>query len=287
MKPVANIMQTHNEQCSTRQQWKSRSQGARKPGWRFSIMGLYIILIPLVLSACTFGGAKPMLFSGEALGDSISIGIDSGAHWKHTMILMGFIPLKNRPQIAIWVEDMNGNFLHNIYVTHKSATQSWAKGPGDPTPKDQIHRYESLPYWMYRQNREFEPGILMPTRKQPLPGMYTSATPKRSFVMHSTLQNPGNMCRILIEVNHSTDFNSYFNKDANPGEPAYSGGGWGSGQPSVVYEAILDKSISSKSQTFKLIGHGSPDGSSGELFPITDKLDTALDIIAKATLERR
>jgi hypothetical protein len=246
-----------------------------------------IMLVLIVLAACTTNGTKQTLFSGETLGDSIRIEVSAGEHWKHTMILMGFIRIKNRPQIAIWAEDMNGNFVQNIYVTHKSATQTWAKGPGDPTPKDQIHRYESLPYWMHRQNVEFEPGILMPTRTHPLPKMYTSATPKHSFAMHSNLTGPDKSYRILMEVNHSTDFNSFFHKQILPGDEGYSGGSWGSGQPSVVYEAIVDKTSPVEQSDFKVIGHGSPDGSSGKLYPITNKLDTALTIISDAVVTRK
>ena len=50
--------------------------------------------------------------------------------------------VKNAPQIAIWVEDLQGNYLSTVYASHKIATQSWKMNGGNP-------RKEALPHWLY------------------------------------------------------------------------------------------------------------------------------------------
>ncbi|MFQ8805259.1 MAG: hypothetical protein ACLR8Y_09425 [Alistipes indistinctus] len=44
--------------------------------------------------------------------------------------------------MAVWTEDMQGNFLSTIYVTHKIATQSWTASGGN-------RRKEALPCWCH------------------------------------------------------------------------------------------------------------------------------------------
>jgi hypothetical protein len=89
---------------------------------------------------------------------------------------------------------------------------------------------------------------------------------------------------VKIEINHSTDFNEAFPKLAKEGESNYSGGKEGSGQPAIVYTANVDLLSGEKSFEANLIGHSSPDGSSGEINEDTSGLTTALHIVKRITV---
>ena len=69
---------------------------------------------------------------------------------KKTLFLC--IKKKNPPQIAIWIEDADGQYLGTLYASKKIATQSWASAGGN-------RRKETLPYWCYRQ----QPGRNLPS----------------------------------------------------------------------------------------------------------------------------
>ena len=89
---------------------------------------------------------------------------------------------------------------------------------------------------------------------------------------------------VKIEINHSTDFNEAFPKSAKDGEANYSGGKEGSRQPAIVYAANVDLSSGEKSFEANLMGHSSPDGSSGEVNKDTSGLTTALHIVKRITV---
>ena len=82
-------------------------------------MGLTLIYLWLVsLCAC-----QQELIEYEK-GD-VKVCIEQGEQWLHDFPLFLGINKKNPPQIAIWLEDTQGNYLSTVYVTHKIATQSW------------------------------------------------------------------------------------------------------------------------------------------------------------------
>lgn len=61
----------------------------------------------------------------EYNSNDLKISIEKGEEWLHKFPLFLGINKKNPPQIAIWTEDMKGHYLSTVYVTHKTATQSW------------------------------------------------------------------------------------------------------------------------------------------------------------------
>lgn len=215
-------------------------------------------------------------------GIGIQVQIEIGEHWIHAMKLLGIFKIHNRPQIAVWIEDDKGAFVQNLYVTQKTAEQGWLHGPGDPSKKNKIQRYEALPYWMHKQNHNFDQGSLMPTKNNPLPELITSATPKKSVTIQSICDKQLRKFKILLEVNHSTDFNEYYSKNKTVGQIGFSGGAWGSGQPSIVYEADIDLNNQQREYVMKVIGSGCPDGSNGDLSNDLHSITTALSILKEA-----
>lgn len=55
----------------------------------------------------------------------IKVCVEQGQEWLHDFPVFLGITKKNPPQIAIWLEDMQGNYLSTVYVSHKIATQDW------------------------------------------------------------------------------------------------------------------------------------------------------------------
>lgn len=89
---------------------------------------------------------------------------------------------------------------------------------------------------------------------------------------------------VKVEVNHSTDFNEHYPEDAVKGESNYSGGKMGSEQPFLVYVAEVDLTNDQKEFIATLKGHGSPDGSDGEVYPDLSGIISALSILKSITI---
>lgn len=200
----------------------------------------------------------------------IKVVVKAGSAWRHDFPLFLGIKKKNTPQIAIWTEDWSGNYLATLYVTHKIATASWMTNGGNP-------RKEALPVWSHIRGG-------MPTKKEPVIDGISGATPQDDFDVKLIPTASMRRFVVKIEIDHSTDWNDHYARDARPGDAGYSGGSEGSGQPALVYEARVDLDSQQPSYTARLIGHSSPDGSDGRIYADTSTLTSALDIVEQITI---
>lgn len=207
----------------------------------------------------------------------VKVCVEQGEEWLHDFPLFLGIKSKNAPQIAIWLEDMEGHYLSTVYVSHKAATQSWAFARGN-------RRKEALPHWSYSRGVQYDDGLYLPTKKEPLTDGISGATPKESFDVKLSPSGKLKQFVVKVEINHSTDFNDYYSKSVTEGQPNYSGGKLGSGQPALVYAAEVDLTSGKKSYEATLLGHSSPDGSSGDIDPDLSRLTTALHIVKRITV---
>lgn len=189
--------------------------------------------------------------------------INPGAEWIHTMPVMPLITLHNRPQIAAWLENEDGSYIKTVFVTKKTATGKWSKAPWESTPT----RPSALPVWSNRKTVESDAMI----------DLVTSATPKGNIVQ-SLPQLSGRVV-LFVEVNHSTDFNNAYPVTAKEGSPNYSGGKMGSGQPSLIYRAEIDPINLNKKCTLVLVGRGAADGRDGRIYTDMDGITTAKEIV--------
>lgn len=224
-------------------------------------MGLTLIYLWLV-SLCS---CQQELIEYQK-GD-VKVCIEQGEQWLHDFPLFLGINKKNPPQIAVWLEDTQGNYLSTVYVTHKIATQSWQASGGN-------RRKEALPHWCYSHGVKYDDGLYLPTKKEPLTDGISGATPHGSFDIKLSPAIALKTFVVKIEINHSTDFNEAFPKSAKEG----------SGQPAIVYAANVDLSAGKKSFEANLVGHSSPNGSSGEVSKDTSGLTTALHIVKRITV---
>ena len=228
-----------------------------------------------MLSAISLTSCDKELIEYEQ-GD-IKVCIEQGREWLHDFPVFLGIKKKNPPQIAIWLEDMQGNYLSTVYVSHKIATQNWQMAKGN-------RRKEALPHWCYSRGIRYDDGLYLPTKDKPVVDGISGATPRESFDVKLRTANCLKHFMVKVEVNHSTDFNDKFPKNAQEGDANYSGGKEGSGQPAVIYKAEVDLTTGKKTFDATLIGHSSPDGSDGEIHADMSGLTTSLEIVERITI---
>jgi len=184
----------------------------------------------------------------------IHISIQPGEHYTHRH-WFGIFPARLTPQIAVWAEDGEGRFLKTLYLTKRSAQNSWRGTDGG--------RPEALPLYDHARNRsENTDGVS---------GASVSSGP---LERQASGDFSGRTILIRAEVNSSFDYNGRYDKE-NSGV---------NGQPSLLYEAQWkgeeDRII------LKSAGKGELRGESGTADYDLDGLTTALSIIDSITLSR-
>lgn len=236
--------------------------------------------------------------SGET---RIELDIIPGPSWKRIM-WFGPIPVSKSPQVAAWVETIEGEFVATLTVTSSTARGKWIGNPEGGRP-------ESLPVWLAASKRKASGRAAAGTTEVGTGGAGTaevssteigtsevapagtesknngidavsSPTPKAGLDIERNVGiESGKNYRIFVEVNASFDYNKTWTKKAKPGETGYSGV---NGQPSLVYAGSF---TGGQKETVELspIGTGSVDGSTGDITIGTAGLTSALEIINRAT----
>jgi len=183
----------------------------------------------------------------------------------------------NHPLMAIWIEDLDSNYIQTLYVARSIAegvfrhgdpsTGRWLPGP--------IRRPAALPYWGHQRGIRASDGLYIPTQDDPMPDAITGPTPKGNFILNTN--TPAEIplsFRVLFEINQPWDWNSYWSNNKFPDDEDYKT----SSQPALVYEAVIDHSSGQNEFSMKPIGHSHWSGKSGELFPNLSTITSALDI---------
>jgi hypothetical protein len=180
--------------------------------------------------------------------------IEPGEHWQGRMRVFIF-SFKKTPQLSVWIENSQGDYISTIFVTGKSARNNWQSAPAEGRP-------ETLPVWNYKRRNNSEQVDVV-----------SSATPKGSVNIRIDNNSLiyGQEYNIYLEINHSFDYNDFWT-ESNSGV---------NGQPSLIYHA---KFIAGTSERINLIpiGHGSVDGSSGNIVYDLGSFTTALTILREA-----
>jgi hypothetical protein len=270
-------------------------------------LGLIVLLLLASLTPLFASGENEIVQTESGEGRLLRVNIEEGESFRHRMKIAPLIHIKNSPQMALWCETEEGEFLSTLFVTERAANSSWRKAPGDPSEKGAIARPSALPVWFHASSYTAakEPLTVQSASDEQAPGggdtggrenadAVSSATPKKNFTilcsLPSTVETKNHSLQLYFEVNNSTDFNDYYRKDAEKGSPAYSGGPWGSGQPSLIYRAEIPASLlrtdsnsesgpEDASISFRLAGRGSPDGSNGRIHEDFSHISSARHII--------
>lgn len=218
----------------------------------------------------------------EKIGRSIKVSFYKGKNYTHTVRR----PFKNTiliPQIAVWIETLDGHFVDTLYVTQRSGKSDWWSMP---LAKEPVRRKASLPVWSHRRGIESENGYFMPSENEPIADAITSATPVGSFYLRTKINKNLTDFRIFVELNKSWDYNKYYTPDRIGEDVTLSHARRSfSGQPAVVYSGVMHVGNTPETYVLSLTGHSDPRGENGKIYSDTSRLDTALEIIDLITVE--
>ncbi len=185
---------------------------------------------------------------------------------------------KNRPSMALWVEDLNGNFIQPLFVTKSFATGTYryAKQAGDHWEPGSILYKATLPYFIHKwTNSGTSVGFKGPSPQHPVPDAYTSATPLNDFILHTKTDNKGkDKLRLVMEINQAWDVNDYWHNAKYPDNNEYKA----SCQPSIIYAVTIDTENPMDYYVMNPIGHGHYAGENGKLYTDLSTLTTAKGI---------
>ena len=181
------------------------------------------------------------------------------------------------PLMAIWLEDLEGNYIQTLYVPESVATSVFRFGKvEDGNWEAGVRRWpQTLPYWAHKRNIRASDGLYMPDPDDPVPDAYSGATPTTGFVMSARPDEPVDRpLKVMLELNQNWDWNEYWTNDRFPGDEYYQR----SCQPAVVYQAVINPALAGREVIMEAIGHSHPSGQTGELFDDLGTLTTALSI---------
>lgn len=143
-----------------------------------------------------------VLLNFNLFANDLNVEILKGKNWYHKIKVLGIPMIKSEPQVAIWLEDKNGNFIKTVNVSEKSA--KWLKSG---------KRKETLPVWMNKA-------------KNNLDSIAGASISKQNYKIKTEEEK----LNLYIEINNSYDYNQFFTKK-NSGV---------NGQPSIIYFTEVD-----------------------------------------------
>ena len=118
----------------------------------------------------------------------------------------------NHPSIAIWIEDLEGNYIETVYVTQYYARGNFGHGESEPgkwkNESGNVRRPATLPYWSHKRNIKAADGLYAPSPETAVPDALTGATPKAGFTLKTGSKVADKMFRVLAEVNQPWDSNA-------------------------------------------------------------------------------
>ncbi len=245
-------------------------------------------LVALSAAAAWAGGSKEeTVRTGSHGGDTLVLRVTPGEHYLHDLKVSWWLTVRNAPQMAVWMETLEGEYIRTLYVTDRAATQNWRAAPLDGVAAGDIRRPSALPVWRHRArlagDATVESSDPFETPSIDIDAV-SAATTKRALILHATMDLPAGPCVVMLEVNSSTDFNDAYPQDVEPGASGYSGGPWGSGQPALIYAAVVEP-VAAGAVELELIGHSSPDGSDGDVRSGVADVTTATSILERVTIE--
>jgi hypothetical protein len=193
----------------------------------------------------------------------------------------------NHPLMAVWAEDVYGKYIETFFVSKSIGKGIFdkASGGGGKWLPGPVRRPAALPYWAHKRGVKEADGLYIPTPETPMPDAIAGATPRKDFrlVVAPVTPNFPRIFHLLMEINQSWDWNSYWTNDKFPDEPEYKT----SSQPSVVYSAFVNLDDATVKYSLNPIGHGHYSGKTGELFTDLSTLTTALEIAKRITVTVR
>jgi len=238
------------------------------------------VLLELALSGCS-----PV--SVRESQSSVAV-IHSNIDGKGTALSLEFHkgPAHNHPSFAIWLEDLEGNFIQTLFVTKYVATGIYGHGELEsgrwkPEPGRAV-RPATLPYWSHKRGQQTGRVPDLPSPENPVPDAISGATPSADFVLKTNSDKtlPAKF-RVLLEINQAWDSNRFWSNNKFPGDNDYLT----SLQPAVVYAVTVDLDSEIPEYYLNPVGHSHWSGKDGQLYTDLSTLTTALHIAEKIVVK--
>jgi hypothetical protein len=219
---------------------------------RLTDNAVYAILLLMLI--CVLMEAPAQNAPRRANSPEFTLRFEPGPHYsfRASQKVLGFLPIRYtvQPQVAVWLETPDGQYVMTLYITNRVEKQNWVLAPEEGRP-------EALPVWTHLQHTAVD-GV-------------SSATPKGATDYSVSLAEPLSPGRyiVMLETNRSYDYN-----DAFPESRGIVG------QPSLIYSAEIQIGNVPSSSEFQVIGTGSPTGADGIIRPGIEGITTALELFS-------
>lgn len=238
---------------------------------------IFLVIIPFLILSCNSN--RPIGNKEESGIDTVITNLNAGGQNVSMRVFVG--TEHNHPIMAVWVEDLEGNYLQTLYVAQSIATGIFRHAiekNGSWIPGEQ-RRPAALPRWGHQRGIQANDGYFLPEPSNPVADAYTGATPSRSFILKSKLDKPINQAlNVFLEINQSWDWNEHWTNTLYPDDAEYKT----SSQPAVIYRVELDPSSPGEWKMMRVIGRSHHSGGDGEIYSDIEKLTTALEIVRSA-----
>lgn len=239
------------------------------------------LLVFTVLLALAISGCSPVSVRESQTRVAV---MHSNIDGKGTALSLEFHkgPAHNHPSFAVWLEDLNGNFIQTLFVTKYVATGIYGHGELEsgkwkPEPGRAV-RPATLPYWLYKRGQQTGKIPDLPSPEHPVPDAISGATPSADFVLKTNSDKtlPAKF-RVLLEINQAWDSNRFWTNNKFPGDYDYQT----SLQPALVYAVTVDLGSGIPEYYLNPVGHSHWSGKDGRLYTDLSTLTTALHIAEK------
>lgn len=193
------------------------------------------------------------------------------------------------PQMAIWTEDTEGNYLETIFVSKATAKGLFFGGRTKENFKTfdekqksrgEYRRVNALPVWAHKRGVSNADGMYAPSSRNPLPDAITGATLDDSFKLYTSVAYSKAFV-LRLELNVAFDDNEYYSEYDFPDDATFHNGTGQLGQPSIIFETKIEIKKEKEHYLMKLVGHGHHSGQTGELYTDLSTLTTAKELVER------
>lgn len=197
------------------------------------------------------------------------------------------------PQMAIWIEDEQENYVETVFVSKATAKGLFFGGRSKANFKDLntatndassgYRRVNALPVWSYKRGIQYANGQYVPPRNIPLADAITGATLTDNFQLLASIHKLSKF-KLKVEINVAFDDNEYYSEYDFPEDVIFHNGSGQLGQPSLIFEVLVDMNDDQEYYLMKLIGHGHHSAQNGEIIDDLSTLTTAKQIIERIVI---
>ncbi|HAS45922.1 MAG TPA: hypothetical protein DCS93_35900 [Microscillaceae bacterium] len=193
------------------------------------------------------------------------------------------------PQMAIWIEDLQGKYIESIFVSKATAKGLFFGGRSKAnfktfdtktTTGNNYRRVDALPVWSHKRGIQYADGLFVPTSNKPLPDGMTGATISENFRLNTSVKNQEKF-KLRLELNVAFDDNEYYSEYDFPEDATFHNGTGQLGQPSIIFETIIDMNDGKNYYLMELIGHGHHSAQNGKVYTDLSTLTTARQLVER------